>query len=87
MNEPRYLGIYQECMRLSAAANPESVLVLSHKGRGKSRIPDPNITQWIHLSDAVERGSIQPLEAWNTIKLGYVAEHLKVRDSRYKDRI
>ena len=45
------------------------------------------ITKWIHLSDAVETGSISPLEAWDTIALGYVAEHLMVRRSRYMDRI
>lgn len=38
---------------------------------------------WIHLSDAVENGTITPMEAYQTIKLGYLAENLKVRNSKY----
>lgn len=41
-------------------------------------------TQWIHLADAVSRGTISPLEAIDTMKLGYIAEHLKVRESKYQ---
>lgn len=41
-------------------------------------------TPWIHLADAVERGSVSPMEAYDTIRLGYVAEHLLTRYSRYK---
>ncbi len=40
-------------------------------------------TSWIHLADAVEKGSISPLEAYDTINLGYVTYHLEVRESRY----
>ena len=40
-------------------------------------------TQWIHLSDAVERGTVSPMEAYDAIKLGYCPENLKVRKSRY----
>jgi len=43
-----------------------------------------NRVQWIHLADAVEIGSITPMEAYDTIKLGYLAEGLTIRDSRYK---
>jgi hypothetical protein len=48
---------------------------------GSAKISD--ITCWIHLTDAVESGTISPMEAYDTIKLGYVAEHLTVRESRY----
>lgn len=44
----------------------------------------PIATQWIHLQDAVDKGSISPAEAYETVALGYVAEHLKVRRSRYE---
>ena len=40
-------------------------------------------TQWIHLSDAVERGTVSPMEAYDAIKLGYCPEVLKIRKSRY----
>lgn len=40
-------------------------------------------TCWIHLTDAVEKGTISPLEAWDAIKAGFVPEHLKIRQSRY----
>lgn len=42
-----------------------------------------NATQWIHLADAVELGTISPLEAYDTLKLGYISEILKVRKSKY----
>jgi hypothetical protein len=42
---------------------------------------------WIHLTDAVESGTITPMEAYDTIKIGYVAEHLKIRKSRYSHLI
>lgn len=49
-----------------------------------SKHPGPSTaTPWIHLADAVERGSVSPMEAYDTINLGYVAEHLLVRESRY----
>lgn len=38
----------------------------------------------IKLADAVERGSVSPLEAYDTAPLGYVAVNLTVRESRYK---
>ena len=40
-------------------------------------------TQWIHLQDAVDRGTVTPMEAYDALKLGYVPAHLKVRESRY----
>lgn len=50
--------------------------------KAKAR-PGHSATQWIHLSDAVESGTISPMEAYDTISLGYVMENLKIRDSRY----
>ena len=91
MNEPKYLGIYRECMKLAEKAGVDIGKEAYRKYGDLSHIknfsPSANITQWIHLTDAVERGSITPFEAWDTIAMGYVAEHLKVRDSRYKDRL
>jgi hypothetical protein len=40
-------------------------------------------TPWIHLADAVSRGTISPLEAFDAIELGYLPENLKVRPSKY----
>lgn len=92
MNEPKYLGIYQECMKQAekAGASITQKAYREYGDLGRKKPPFigmANIVQWIHLTDAVERGSIHPLEAWDTIAMGYVAEHLKVRDSRYKDRL
>ena len=42
---------------------------------------------WIHLQDAVDCGSVSPMEAYDAIDLGYVPEHLKVRESRYQHLI
>lgn len=44
-------------------------------------------TQWIHLADAVESGTISPMEAYDAMRLGYVTENLKVRKSRYSHLI
>jgi hypothetical protein len=43
--------------------------------------------QWSHLSDAVQKGTITPLEAHDALELGYVPENLKVRESRYSHLI
>jgi hypothetical protein len=43
----------------------------------------PGATPWIHLADAVSRGTISPLEAYEAIRVGYLPEVLKVRDSKY----
>jgi hypothetical protein len=40
-------------------------------------------TPWIHLADAVSRGTISPLEAFDALEMGYLPEHLKVRASAY----
>lgn len=44
-------------------------------------------TCWIHLSDAVETGSISPLEAYDAFKLGYFPSYLTTRKSRYEHLI
>lgn len=45
--------------------------------------PGHAATPWIHLSDAVERGTVSPMEAYDAISIGYVPEHLTVRKSKY----
>lgn len=44
-------------------------------------------TVWIHLADGVSRGYITPMEAWDTLSLGYVVEYLLVRESAYSHLI
>jgi len=44
-------------------------------------------TNWIHLQDAVDQGSVSPMEAYDAVQLGYLPEHLKVRESRYQHLI
>lgn len=41
-------------------------------------------TQWSHLQDALYKHTVSPMECYDAIKLGYVPEHLKLRESRYK---
>ena len=43
--------------------------------------------QWIHLQDALDKGTVSPMECYSAIDLGYVPEHLKVRESRYVDTL
>ena len=45
--------------------------------------PGPVATPWIHLADAVSRGTISPMEAYEAINIGYLPEYLKVRESAY----
>ena len=45
--------------------------------------PGLNATQWIHLADAVSRGTISVLNAMDCFELGYVMDCLKLRDSKY----
>ena len=44
---------------------------------------DQKKTSWIHLIDAVSRGYATPLDAWDAVALGYVPEHLLIRESAY----
>lgn len=55
---------------------------------GKGIVYRENMTQgernrWYHLFDGVCCESISPAEAWDSIELGYVPEHLTVRASNY----
>lgn len=43
--------------------------------------------KWIHIADAVSRGTITPLEAYDALTLGYCPENLTVRESRYMETI
>lgn len=49
--------------------------------------PGYGAKQWIHLCDAVTRGTVSKIEAYDAIALGYVPEHLKVRGSLYAHTI
>ena len=40
--------------------------------------------QWTHLQDALCNGTVTPMECYDAIGLGYVPEHLTVRESRYR---
>ena len=40
-------------------------------------------TPWIHLADAVSRGTVTPIEAYDCILLGYVPSPFDLRDSLY----
>ena len=39
--------------------------------------------RWIHLRDAVNCGTVTPIEAYDAIKLDYVPENLTIRESNY----
>lgn len=41
-------------------------------------------TQWSHLQDALCKNTVTPAECYDAIRLGYVPEHLTVRESRYR---
>lgn len=47
----------------------------------------PGAAPWIHIADAVSRGTISPMEAYDSIRLGYCPEHLKIRESDYYYRL
>ncbi|MFA7143201.1 MAG: hypothetical protein WC175_04395 [Candidatus Dojkabacteria bacterium] len=40
-------------------------------------------TPWLHLKDAVDRGTISPMEAYDALEAGFLPEHLKIRKSLY----
>lgn len=44
-------------------------------------------TTWLHVLDAVDKGNISPMEVYDALELGYVPEHLLVRESRYLDHL
>ena len=43
--------------------------------------------QWIHLADAVSRGTITPMEAYDSLALGYVPSFLITRYSVYMNTV
>ena len=45
--------------------------------------PGHAATVWIHLQDAVQRGTISKMEAYDALALGYLPEVLSVRTSAY----
>lgn len=51
---------------------------------GDEKIPTGLVsTQWSHLQDALIHGTVSKMECYDCIRLGYCAEHLKTRKSRY----
>jgi hypothetical protein len=48
---------------------------------------DYDVTQWIHLQDALWSCTVSKSECYDAIKLGYCPEGLKVRQSRYQHLI
>lgn len=55
----------------------DACMAMAAKNLGHAAVP------WIHLYDAVARGTISPMEAYDAIALGYLPETLTVRASRY----
>lgn len=49
--------------------------------------PGGEATIWIFIADAVSRGTITPLEAYDALNLGYLPENLSVRESKYETRL
>lgn len=78
MNEPDHVEIYDMCMKKTREWNES---MGGNRRRANDNMAD--CTQWIHLSDAVERGTISPMEAYDALDIGYVPENLKIRQSRY----
>lgn len=48
-----------------------------------SKAMGPACVVWLHLADCVERGTCTPNDAWDCIRLGYVREFIKARESSY----
>lgn len=74
--------IYDECMARAQAEGAAGCARLTDIQHAK-RIGDMGQTQWIHLADAVSQKTVSPMESYDALRLGYVPEYLKVRDSRY----
>mgnify|MGYP001588614369 CR=1 FL=1 len=55
----------------------DACMAMAEKHPGLDAVP------WIHLADAVERGSVSPMEAYDAVALGYLPAVLTVRASRY----
>lgn len=78
MSEPNHAQIHDMCMQKTKEWNES---MGGNRKRANNNIAE--CTQWIHLSDAVEKGTISPMEAYDALAIGYVPENLKVRQSRY----
>lgn len=66
-----YWFVYDQCMELAKKNLEQKVMV------------QDIATPWIHLADAVSRGTISVLEAIDAIEAGFLPENLKVRESAY----
>jgi hypothetical protein len=66
---PKHPQVYDRCMKQASEA--DSNYGLYYK------------TCMIHLADAVEQGTISPMEAYDALYADYFPEWLKVRKSRY----
>lgn len=56
----------------------DALMAMARKNPGFS-----GATPWIHLADAVSRGTISPVEAYDALALGYLPMHLEARNSNY----
>jgi hypothetical protein len=72
--------IYDLCMAKAEAAAEKEMGTVFRCGRYSPTWATP----WIHLADGVDRGTIEIWEAFESLKVGYLMEHLKVRGSRYQ---
>ena len=82
MLDPLPLGydqVYDECMK---RAEKTMLAELDAHIRGKPYYYT-TATPWIHLADAVGRGTITVLEALMCFEAGYLLENFKVRESYY----
>jgi len=73
----KHPAVYDKCMKLA-----ERDAAAAYKVK-KKPIAGLAATPWIHLADAVESGTISPMEAYDAFELGYLPEWLTVRKSRY----
>lgn len=77
-----YKNVYDKCMenaQIGARVVEKERIHTISKGLAPTWA-----TPWLHLADVVSRGTISVLEAMDTLRLGYIAEHLKVRESWYQ---
>jgi hypothetical protein len=72
---------YPQELPWGTVAHPEVYSACMKAAEGASYLYQK--TCWIHLADAVEMGTVSPREAYSALDLGYLPEHLKVRDSHY----
>lgn len=80
-HKPKHPAVYDACMRMAESAAQGTP---AKSGRKSGKGDGSKATPWIHLADAVERGSISPMDAYDAIQRGYLPEYLTVRESRYQ---